>query len=573
MRLPLLFCLTALNSIKNGDFEAKPPKDGSIPGWFLSVGATNGGSAPLSTVEMDSQVRKGGRQSLRFSGNGRTRAWRIAKQEVPARPGARYRLRAFAKTENVRKEKVEGTEITQFANCYVGLILFDGSGEVVARDYAHAETPSSGWKKLECSLQAPEAVRKAQVYIFLSMSGDFWVDAVELEIEGGKEPPKPKVLLREGFEKAARLPPEWAEEEGATNGSGSTRSIVEVDRQTGAPGSPVSLRLAGNGNTIHWYALRRYFPCSPGDVLRFRAMVKAENVRKEGGQFSNLHIHLFFKDREGKDVGGPRFAHPGDGTFDWKETVVEAAAPEGAARFGAGFFLSMSGEAWFDQIELTRQEGGTPAYHGWQSLETKHLLLRFPADHPFARDKRMKEYGGRLDEACERICRLLEVEFPTRITAFLYKDSEQGKLLTGQDLDFAVPDGSAFHQGPQSTLSHEMAHCIIHQRLGRGEMVALGEGIAVYLNGASPEDHRRSGAQLLRQGKLPKLADLFSEFRQLDLGYPAAGSFCGFVIETYGMDAFKRILFLDDPDAVLARLNGTIESVEAKWHEFLKGRP
>src|SRR6185295_11131323 len=116
----------------------------------------------------------------------------------------------------------------------------------------------------------------------------------------------------------------------------------------------------------------------------------------------------------------------------------------GTTKVLAGIFLSMSGDAWFDDLVIEKRSGGTPAYADWLTLETAHLVLRYPKDHP--RASGMKAFGEKLDRAFEDVVKSLGVDYTDRITAYLYRDDFQGKNLTGRDLDFANPEGRAIHQ-------------------------------------------------------------------------------------------------------------------------------
>ncbi|MEE8469305.1 MAG: hypothetical protein V3T22_12665, partial [Planctomycetota bacterium] len=107
--------LQADDPVTNGDFEAQARRDQPVPGWVLEIGATNGAQAPQSDVELDRNVRHGGRSSVHFHGDPATRAWWILKQEIPVRPGGRYHLEAWTRTEGV---KPNGFGLD---NCYVGL--------------------------------------------------------------------------------------------------------------------------------------------------------------------------------------------------------------------------------------------------------------------------------------------------------------------------------------------------------------------------------------------------------------------------------------------------------------------
>ena len=180
------------------------------------------------------------------------------------------------------------------------------------------------------------------------------------------------------------------------------------------------MHLAGSKKTLLWQSANRYFEATPGDVFLFSAAVSAKKVRREQNvlgiqQFANLHLRLVFFDEEGNTLGAPQFAHPGFGDYEWQETFVRAVTPEGATRGLAGIFLSVSGDLWVDDIELTRQPSGAPAYEGWTTFETEHLVIRFPADHPLANE--MDGYGARLEEALAHISSELQTEIEEPISS------------------------------------------------------------------------------------------------------------------------------------------------------------
>lgn len=554
--------------VVNGDFEGKIEKDGVPSGWTLEVGAQNGAAEPLSKVEVDLKEKHKGRGSLHFSGNDRTRVWRSARQKLPVRPGGTYKLKLFAKTEKVHGEMVAGTSIAQFTNCHVALALTDDGGKDVALEFARPPIPTSKWQPLSIQLVAPESAREAQLVVFLSMSGDFWVDDIELTIEGGKELPPEETVLDEGFDKIDKLPAEWKEEVGANNGAGTKRSTIAIDAKEGAPGSPHSLHFTGDAQTIQWYDVSRTFDVKPGDALRLSALVKGKDIRKEGIQFANFHLWLAFRDANGKELGSPLIAAGGMGTFDWKKTEAHGVAPEGATQVQLGVFLSMSGDAWIDQVALVKRSGSTPAYGGWLTLESKHVIVRYPKE--LATAAQIQAYAQRLDAAFESVRKTLDVVYDEKITVYLYRDGEQGKQLTGRELDFAAPEDRALHQTMRSTISHEMTH-VIALKMGYAQTRLLGEGLGVWLDGASAKDHHERAAKLERDDKLPALDALLDDFRsQEGVSYPAAGSFCGYVIETFGMPAFKRLYVMTDPrSGAKEALGKTLEDVDHDWRVFL----
>jgi hypothetical protein len=546
--------------LKNADFEAKASKSDPLPGWELSIGARNGADSPQSLCEVDKKEHHGGKGALHFRGDGETRAWHFASQKVEPRPGGKYRLTGFTRGQNVRQEGI------QFANCYVALMLFDANGELLARELRQPDKDGK-WKAFELELAAPETVREARVSAFLSMTGDLWVDDLVLAVEGGSPLPAASTLLSEDFEAGKDLAG-WTRGVGAVNAGGGKESVVEIDGKSGAGGSKHSLRFTGTSKTLTWTDLLREFPCSAGDLIVVRAKARASGVKQEGIQFPNLHLRLLFRDAAGETLGPAKFAAPGDGSYDWKDVDVRGVAPPGSERCAVGLFLSMTGEAWWDDLVVTRQPGNRPAYDGWLSLESRHLLLRYPPDHPRAAE--MKDFGEKLDAAFESICAALGIDYGERVTAWLYRDGEEGQRLTGRALAFADPEGRAFHQGPGNSLAHELVH-VLALKLGYAQTAALGEGLAAWLDGNGAEWHREQARKLLEAGTLPSVAALFEQFREQKDGYPAAASLCGYLIETWGMPKFVKLYVSTDPRKAAPAVLGTdFAAIEEAWHASLR---
>ena len=543
----------------NGDFEARGNRKDPVPGWVVEYGATSGAETPASACEIDRGEKHSGKGSLHFEGNGSTRGWMIAKQALPVRPGGDYTVTGWTKTKGVTREGI------QFDNCYLMLIFFDGAGEVAARRIAVPEQPSAPWTKQELRLTVPDRARTGWLYAFLSKTGELWVDDLALEIEGGDIVPDFQTVFREDFAKARSLPSKWKKEVGATNGTGGTSTQIAIDQEQGAPDSPRSLRLSGDLDTLEWYALRREFPAEPGEIFKLTAQVRAEDVRREGVQFANFHLHLFFVDRRGETLGTVQFVHPGTGSYDWKEVSVQAVAPLETKKVRAGIFLSMSGTVGIDDLHLESQPGGEPPYADFVELEKKGITLHYSSLDPAAKDA--PGYLLALVAQKDRICRRLGVEWKEPIDVFVYESNERGRELTGGNLDFADPSGRKVHQQWNSYIAHEMVHVIAHNRLQHAQTGILGEGIAVWLNGQSDESHHRRAAALLGKGELPSVAALVSDFRAQSNSYPASGSFCGWFLAEHGLEVFKSLYPLTDPSAQAKELLGRrFEEMETDWH-------
>ncbi|MBL8858038.1 MAG: hypothetical protein JNL28_06015 [Planctomycetes bacterium] len=558
------------NLVTNGDFETGGAPD-AIPGWVLEIGARTGGFEPVSRVTVDASDKHGGAHSLHFSGDDKVRAWQGARQELEARPGATYTLNAFAKTKDVRVETVVGANMQQYSNCYVALFLRDDSGIIVAKSYARPRTPTTDWEAITAKVVAPRTTRTAEVFVFLSMSGDLWLDDVEVGIENGDPLPPEELILHEGFETATALPKGWVEEFGASNGAGATRSTIAIDRSVGEGDSPGSLHFSGSASTQRWFSCTRKVEVVPGDALRFSASVKTENVRKEGIQFENLHLSMAFESATGRALGTRIFAACPTGTQDWTRVEAKAIAPAETAFVTIGMFLSMSGDAWFDRIELMRRGGFSPAYADWKSIAVDRITLKFAPDHPQAAE--MKEWAAKFAAAYGMARTRMAVAFDEPITVYVYTDEEQGKRFTGRALAFASPHDRTVHQTLANTLGHELSH-VIAQGIGYAQVELFGEGLAVWCDGSTDEAHHDRAAQLLRNGKLPTLATLLDDFRSDEARtYPAAGSFCGYVIATAGLDALKRIYVTPDPVGHAQKVFGkSLATLDEEWREFLRMR-
>lgn len=548
-------------ALQNADFEIKATRAAPVPGWTLELGAQNGAEKPESVVELDRKTRHGGKASLHFKGKSSTRGWIIAKQEFVVRPGGEYRLSGWSKTEGVAKEGI------QFNNCYLALIFEDALGKNAGKQYVWPTVPTSDWSELDLSLVAPAHARTGKVYAFLSMTGDFWLDDLRLTVQGGEALPEFETVFEENFAKRRSLSSKWKKEVGATNGSGGKSSKVEID-DSGAPDSPKSLSLSGDVETRKWYAVRRTFKAEAGELYRFSARVKAEGVKREANQFANFHLHAFFLDRKGESLGTAHFVHPGDGSYDWKTVTVDAIAPLGTEKVRVGVFLSMSGQVWLDDFVLQKQAGGEVPYSDFVELEKDGLTLHYSSHDVNA--KHARSYLNRLVRGKAAICRRLEVQWTEPVDIFVYADDATGKSLVGRALDFADPAGRRVHQRWNSFISHELTHVIAHNSLQDSGTGILGEGIAVWLDGRSDEAHHELAAKLLKQGKLPLVADLLSDFGAQENSYPASGSFCGWFLDVWGLKVFKEIYPLGDPSARCEELTGkSFIDMENDWQAEL----
>jgi len=158
--------LGAESLVANGSFEEWT--DGHPDGWKVDVGAMNGAEQPKSEVK----PIKG--PALMLRGDASTMAWHAVSQEIPARPGASYRLTFESRTRDVQREG------RQYDNCYVGIVSVDKAGRLVGRKHDDVSADTKDWTKHRIVFAVPENAESTKVLIFLSKTGILGVRNVGL---------------------------------------------------------------------------------------------------------------------------------------------------------------------------------------------------------------------------------------------------------------------------------------------------------------------------------------------------------------------------------------------------------
>lgn len=131
----------------------------------------------------------------------------------------------------------------------------------------------------------------------------------------------------------------------------------------------------------------------------------------------------------------------------------------------------------------------------------------------------------------------------------------------------------------QRALLHEMAHAGVHQLAGEGVPRWLDEGIAVVLEGGSPQEEQRRYRIALRKGRRLTLDEVSSGFESFEveidsprsvLSYAAAGDFVGRLVAAQGFgllgDLLRRIGRGERPDrAFRAAFGVSLPRAEREW--------
>ena len=546
------------NLLDNPGFERAPAAHEHVPGWELAVGAQGGGGRANSTVELGEDAHEGER-CLRLSGDARTGTWQMVKQVLEARPGGTYSLRGVMSANELQRE--EG----QYDNAWAAVFVRDASGRELARQLRVPHPAREGWQDFELELAAPAGARSVEVLLFLSKSGELAFDALSLEVEGGEPLPPWEALMNEEFDAGAL--DSWSTSEGARHRTSGSANTLELEAGSGPEGVP-ALALRGETGTASWSLLSRRVGIRPGDELRLSGWVRAEGLHRSEGQFGNFWAGLVLFGEQGQ-LGAPQLAHFANGTTEWEPFELRTLVPAGASEAELRLFSTQSGVARFASLALERRPTGTTPFADWRGHPGAHVELRYPPDHPLADE--IAAYAARLDAAYERVRSALGVPgYDERITVWSYKDRAQGRALTGRELAFADGPGRAVHMHPANTDGHELVH-VIARAVGPTQAEWLSEGIAVWLDGTAPRTHRQRAHELLRDGALPGLDALFTRFRSLEAGYPAAGALVGYLIEREGMATFLRLYTSDQPRAALESLyDAALEELESAWHARLR---
>lgn len=363
----------------------------------------------------------------------------------------------------------------------------------------------------------------------------------------------------------------WRVDIGAQQGDGPA-SEVAWDEALAAEGC-CSLRLSGKAKTAVWRSVDSVpVPVEPGVRYTLSGQLRAEEVRREGRQFSNANLALLFRDARGEVVRVGGYPVVGSdlvtGSTDWRRVQASAVAPEGAATVEALVFLSMSGTLWADDLRL--EEVAPP---DWIVEAGPRHRFHYLAEAPLS-----AEDQGRNLAILEAMEDRLETELPVVVDFFRYPDNATKGRHTGMAGNAHVTGDRQLHT-VWSVDDHEIVH-LITRTWGPSGSALLGEGIAVWLSedwqGEPVHDVAR---RLLAEGELPGLADLVStgSFRTLDdlVTYPAAGSFVGWFLEEQGLEAFRRAYLADGAEDTAARLEAesglSLPALEARWRAWLGG--
>jgi hypothetical protein len=114
--------------------------------------------------------------------------------------------------------------------------------------------------------------------------------------------------------------------------------------------------------------------------------------------------------------------------------------------------------------------------------------------------------------------------------------------FTGSEVYISYSDQNYIIGDVQMIISHELVHRLDRETGGKLDSTLLAEGLAVYLSGGhyKPEIIPPRAAALAQMGWYIPLDKLANEFytSQHEIGYIEAAGFVGYLVQTYGWNAF-----------------------------------
>jgi hypothetical protein len=186
----------------------------------------------------------------------------------------------------------------------------------------------------------------------------------------------------------------------------------------------------------------------------------------------------------------------------------------------------------------------------------------------------------RLEAELSDLQKRLELDTLPNISIFIYPNAEEKRKYTGaENVEFTKPWRKEIHITEQSfptTIRHELVHILFAQYgisgLGISNSIGLVEGIAVAFE--TPDfdwtAHELAAALLSNNLAPKKIESLLGSFGfWTGLGatsYTLMGSFVRYLVDSYGIEAFKAVYAESD---FLRVYNKPLNGLMLEWKEFL----
>jgi len=276
-----------------------------------------------------------------------TVGWSRLWQEVPARQGKYYTLKAYLKSDIVIPTD------TNYENAFLSLECLNEKGEVIKSEYGIVNA-SSSWKQKMRQIYTPPETRKIRVILAKRQGeGSVWFDNIELKESSSA------LLANAGFEIVDDL----------------TRLDAWAEDPMG--GWSVNMEEPYKGNkcaqaTISWSWLSQEIPARPGRYYALSAYLKSDIAVSEEKDDWNTFLVLQCLDKERKVIleqMGQLKAAP-----FWELGQTGLYAPENTDQIRIKLAKRQGqGSVWFDNPKITES--------AWY-MKIK-LIRRILEDKPF----------------------------------------------------------------------------------------------------------------------------------------------------------------------------------------------
>lgn len=161
-------------------FDFENQEEALPPGFTTDIGAESSESIIWSTIEIDETVAHTGSKSLKLSGSLETGRWYLISRQIPTDVNQVW-VTYYVKGNEIHPEG------NQFKNCYLGFFFTSDSGQKTYEINRYNGTFDWAYGELWLDAYDMEKLRefnsKIHFVIFLSMSGEFWIDDLEIEME------------------------------------------------------------------------------------------------------------------------------------------------------------------------------------------------------------------------------------------------------------------------------------------------------------------------------------------------------------------------------------------------------
>jgi tetratricopeptide (TPR) repeat protein len=221
---------------------------------------------------------------------------------------------------------------------------------------------------------------------------------------------------------------------------------------------------------------------------------------------------------------------------------------------------------------------------------TTHFELIYSAGS--IKRERVEQIGMLHEFYFDKLSHEMNIHLQEPLVSFLYASPEQkGRLIGAVHTDLTKPWLRQMHinlADVESVLKHEMVHALAAEfgwsplKIARNS--GLIEGIAVAMERTSmiEEPLDRAAAMVLASGVHPNLESLFTftGFVQANpsISYTLAGSFCRFLIDSFGVDGFKRLygggdfkeVYQQDLKLLLREWQASLKNIQLDFSDSIK---